>query len=91
MESYNRPAGRRPLEAFLVHMHIGRLYLIHAEFLRAGIEYLYRDPKRPLRYIKVDGEQKTWELDRCIRERWKDPNDPVRRNLELTLWLRNSH
>jgi hypothetical protein len=65
------------------------LYLLHAEFLKAGIDYHYRDPKHPSRYQRVDGERKTWELDKCIKERWADVNDPVRRNLELTLRLRN--
>lgn len=89
VEFYNRPASRRPLEAFLVHMHIAWLYLLHAELLKAGVNYYYRDPKRPARYLKVDGERKSWDLERCVRERWPNPSDPVRKNLELTLRLRN--
>jgi hypothetical protein len=89
VEFYNRPASRRPLEAFLVHMHIAWLYLLHAEFVRAGINYHYRDPNRANRYIKVDGERKSWDLDKCVRERWPQETDPVRKNLELTVRLRN--
>ena len=89
VEFFNRPAGRRPLETFLVHMHIAWTYLLHAEFFRDGLKPYYRDPKRPTRYVKVDGQRKTWELDQCIKERWPGEQDPVRQNLELTIRLRN--
>jgi len=49
VEFYNRPAGRRPLEAFLVHMHIAWLYLLHAEFMRDKVNFYYRDRDRPTR------------------------------------------
>ncbi len=89
VEFYNRPASRRPLEAFLVHMHIAWLYLLHAQFVRNGIDYRYREPKNPRRYVRVDGEPKTWDLERCVRERWPSDMDPVRKNLEVTIRLRN--
>lgn len=89
VEFFNRPAGRRPLEAFLVHMHIAWLYLLHAQFTRDNVNFHYRDPQRPSRYLKVDGERKAWELAKCVAERWPDANDPVRQNLELTVRLRN--
>lgn len=89
VEFYNRPGARRPLEAFLVHMHIAWLYLLHAEFLKASIDFHYKNPKRPDRYLRVDGDKKTWELEKCVKERWIDSADPVRNNLELTLRLRN--
>ena len=89
VELFNRPAGRRPLEGFLVHMHIAWLYLLQAEFIRDGVNYHYRDPRRPARYLRVDGERKAWELERSVRERWPSDRDPVRQNLELTLRLRN--
>lgn len=39
--------------------------------------------------MKVDGERKAWDLYRCVSERWPDPRHPVRKNLELTISLRN--
>lgn len=89
IEFYNRPDGRRPLESFLVHMHIAWSYLLHAEFERDSVKYFYRDPQRPDRYLRVDGQKKTWELLKCVAERWSDESNPVRRNLELTIQLRN--
>ena len=89
MEFYNRPTSRHPLESFLVHMHLAWTALLHAEFQRAGIAYYYRDPDRPSRYLRVDGQRRPWDLDRCIRERWGDPEDPVRQNLAFTMRLRD--
>ena len=44
---YNDPAERRSFEAFIVHMHLAWLYLLHAELTRDSIDYRYRDPKNP--------------------------------------------
>jgi hypothetical protein len=89
VEFYNRPAARRSLEAFLVHMHIAWTYLLQAEFLKDGVNYFYRDPKRPHRYQMVEGDRKAWDLEKCVKTRWPDPKDPVRNNVELTIRLRN--
>jgi hypothetical protein len=88
VEFYNRPAGRLPLSTFLVHMHLAWRYLLQAEFQQAGIAYFERDPARPSRYLREDGVRKAWDLERCVRERWPDAEDPVRRNLEFTIRLR---
>lgn len=86
---YNDPAGERHFEAFVIHMHLAWLYLLHAEFIRDGTDYRYWDTRRKNRLVKVDGEAKTWDLDRCCCERWKDETDPVRANLSLFIRLRN--
>ena len=88
VDLYNRPRGDRGVEGFLVHMHIGWLYLLQAEFQQAGIDYRYRQPGSR-RYIRVDGDPKTWDLNACVAHRWPDKQDPVRLNLELTIGLRN--
>lgn len=86
VDLYNQPRQPRRLEGFFVHMHIAWLYLLHAQFKREGIDYRYRTPNG--RFQRVDGEPKTWDLARCAEERW--PVDaPVRKNLELTIALRN--
>ena len=53
------------------------------------MSYYFRDAKTPRRYVKVDGERKTWDLEKCVSERWPDARDPVRQNLTLTIKLRN--
>jgi hypothetical protein len=86
---YNDPAEVRAFEGFVVHMHMAWLYLLHTRFIRDGVDYRYPDRDHPRRYIKVDGEYKRWELGRCVEERWPDANNPVRKNLEFFIGLRN--
>jgi len=69
-------------------MHLAWLYLLQAEFTKAGIDYRYRE-QDGRRFVRVDGEPKTWELAKCVRETWASENDPVRRNLEFFVGLRN--
>jgi hypothetical protein len=86
---YNDTYGPRAFEGFVVHMHLAWLYLLHACFLRDGTEFRYRDRKRPRRFVKVDGEYKRWELARCVQERWSNSDDPIRKNIEFFIALRN--
>ncbi|PRY18881.1 DUF3644 domain-containing protein [Pseudosporangium ferrugineum] len=88
IEIYNSPTSLRPLEGFLVHMHVAWLYLLHASFDKQKISYHYKDPKTG-RYVRVDGEKKSWELQKCVEVRWPSVKEPVRQNLELTVQLRN--
>jgi len=88
VEFHNSPLTPRPLESFFVHMHVAWLYLLHAEFERKGIDFHYRE-KATRRYVRVDGDKKSWDLEKCIVNRWPNDADPVRKNLELTVRLRN--
>ncbi|HVM14409.1 MAG TPA: DUF3644 domain-containing protein [Egibacteraceae bacterium] len=87
VDLYNRPTESRSLEGFVVHMHLAWLYLLHAQFVRDGVDFRYRE-KGGRRFVKVDGEPKTWELARCLEEAFGD-DDPVRRNIEFFIKLRN--
>lgn len=87
VDHYNRPMGKRGLEGFYVHMHMAWLYLLQAEFRRDKVDFRYRQKNG--HFERVDGgEIKCWELARCVKERFPD-NSPVRKNLELTIRLRN--
>jgi hypothetical protein len=86
VDLYNRPRQPRRLEAFLVHMHMAWLYLLQAEFRQEGTDFHYRLSNG--RFERVDGEPKTWDLQRSVCERWPD-GGPVRLNIELTIALRN--
>lgn len=86
---YNDSGQARAFEGFVVHMHLAWLYLLHARFARDGIDYRYRRTDDPRRFVVVDGERKRWELARCVAERWEDSDDPIRRNLEFFIALRN--
>ncbi|WP_258222494.1 DUF3644 domain-containing protein [Microbacterium sp. HMWF026] len=86
---YNDSGQSRAFEGFVVHMHLAWLYLLQARFARDGIDYRYRRPDDPRRFVVVDGEHKRWELAKCVAERWTNADDPVRRNLEFFIALRN--
>ncbi|MFE3884553.1 DUF3644 domain-containing protein [Streptomyces lydicus] len=86
VDEWNSSAGN--YSDFLTHMHKAWHYLLHAEFHRDGIDYHYRDPKTG-RHQKVDGEPKAWDLERCLKERYRDSSDTVRLNAELFVALRN--
>jgi Domain of unknown function (DUF3644) len=90
VEFYNTTGERRSLEAFVVHMHLAWLYLLHARLERAGTDYRYwREDANGRRVLeRIDGEPKTWDLARCAHERWAD-GDAVRKNLEFFIGLRN--
>jgi hypothetical protein len=90
VEMYNRPGAPRSYEAFVVHMHLAWLYLLQAEACRNGIDCRYIEMRgRARRIVRVDGEPKTWELDRHVSERWPAVNEPVRANLLFFIALRN--
>lgn len=87
VDLYNQPSRARRLEGFFVHMHLAWLYLFQARYQRDGRGYFYR--KANGRYEKIDGERKTWDLMQFVRTGWLPENEPVRKNLELTIALRN--
>lgn len=87
VDLYNRPTRERSLEGFVLHMHLAWLYMLQARFLRDGIDYHYRKPSG--HFQRVDGEPKTWDLARSLRVEVPDERDPVRRNVEFFIKLRN--
>ena len=89
VDLYNRPGEDRRLEAFVVHMQIAWLYLAHARFGRDKVDYRYREREGVRRIRGSDGEFRTWDLPCCLKEVFPAPNDPVRRNVEFFVSLRN--
>ncbi len=87
VDFYNRSGDRRSYHDFVMHMHTAWLYLLHAEFERRKVDYLYRNPRGHALKTK-DGDKKFWDLEKCARERFPN-NDPVRANLEFFIGLRN--
>jgi hypothetical protein len=88
VDLYNRAASERSLEGFVVHMHLAWLYLHHARFQRDAVDFRYRESDGRL-FVRVDGEVKTWELSRCLRETFPDDKSPVRANVEFFIKIRN--
>jgi hypothetical protein len=63
--------------------------LFHAIFYRRGRRPWYRKPGPGLRYVRIDGEPKHWDLAECLKQYFGDKHPPERENLEFLIGLRN--
>ena len=93
VEAYNRPGSRFRTAQYLVLIVIAWTAFFHA--------YFYSISRRPwyttrssgkgtgVRYQKIDGDPKHWDLTECLKQYWSGNNPAERRNLEFLLGLRN--
>lgn len=87
VEVYNKPRAAFRSEAYIALMIIAWTRLFHAYFNHTiGNKYYYK--KDNGRYVKVDGERKSWSLKTCISKYGK-LSPTVRANLEFFIGLRN--
>jgi hypothetical protein len=65
--------------------------LFHAIFYQRGRRPWYRRTKtgKQVRYVKVHGDPKHWELRECLRQFYGNKSPPERKNLEFLLGLRD--
>ena len=91
VDAYNRPGPRFRTAQYVVLIIIAWIGLFHAIFYRRGRRPWYRKPGTGtgVRYVKVDGEPKHWDLSECIRQHFGDKHPPERKNLEFLIGLRN--
>ena len=88
VEVYNKPAVKFKSGGYISLMVIGWTALFHAIFFRRKLRPFYK--KESGRYVKIEGDFKYWELDECLRQYFKaDTGNPVRKNLEFFIPLRN--
>ena len=93
VESYNRPGARFRTALFVVLIVLAWQAFFHAYFYKQKRKPWYQSQKSThrtgVRYQKIDGEPKHWELSKCLKEYFRDHNPPERKNLEFLLGLRN--
>jgi hypothetical protein len=91
VEAYNKPGTHFRTAHYIVLMTLAWTALFHAIFLRHGRRPWYRRKTsgKGVRYVKVDGEAKHWELSECLKEHYLDRNPPERVNLQFLIGLRN--
>ena len=93
VDSYNRPGSRFRTAQYIVLMNIAWTAAFHAVFYRNGTKPWHRKKSagsgKAIRYVKVDGEPKHWELSECTRQYYGGQETPVRKNLEMLLGVRN--
>ena len=92
VEVYNKPAVAFKSGGYVTLMVIAWTALFHAIFFHRGEKPYYRtDEQHPKgRYQKIDGDYRHWELGECLKQYYKnDAGNPVRKNLEFFIQLRN--
>jgi hypothetical protein len=88
VEVYNKPAITFKSGAYITLMVIAWTAFFHAVFFRRKQKPYYRKPNG--RYKRVDGDYKHWELGECLQNYYGDDTmNPVRKNLEFFIPLRN--
>ena len=87
VEVYNKPAVKFKSGGFITLMVIAWTALFHAIF--------YKRKRKPFRkehgrFVKIENDFKHWELGECLSQYYKtDTGNPVRKNLEFFIPLRN--
>lgn len=88
VEVYNKPAVSFKSGTYITLMVIAWTALFHAVFFKRKIKP-YRK-KANGRFERDDGEPKRWELKECLQQYYRsDTGNPVRKNLEFFIPLRN--
>ena len=89
--SYNRPETAFRSGAYIVLMVIAWTSLFHAIFLKNQVKPFHTKIRkgRYVRYERVGGDYKAWELAECVRQFYGGNNSAARSNLEFFIDLRN--
>lgn len=87
VEAYNRPGRRFRTAQYLIMIVVAWNALFHAHFYKNRVNPWYK--MRNGRYERVDGEPKHWDLSECLKQYYGGIHNPVRRNLEFLIGLRN--
>lgn len=87
VDAYNRPGPRFRTAQFIILIIIAWTALFHAILYRRRRRPWFRKPGSGtgVRYVKIDGEPKHWDLIECLRQYFEDKNPPERKNLEFLI------
>ena len=89
VETYNKPAIKFKSGGYVVLMIIAWTSLFHGIFFRDKIKPYHRK-RNSNRFLRRDGDYLYWELSHCLKEYYKtDVENPIRKNLEFFIPLRN--
>ncbi|MEQ8190594.1 MAG: DUF3644 domain-containing protein [Candidatus Eremiobacterota bacterium] len=88
LDIYNRPSHIFRTEGFIVLMIIAWTALFHAIFEKRRIPYIYINPDGTPR-LTEDGDEKAWELSKCIKKYYGSSDNPIHKNIEFMISLRN--
>ncbi len=89
VETYNKPAIKFKSGCYIVLMVIAWTALFHGIFFKRRIKPFYRKVGSN-RFLILEGDYRYWELRTCIENYFlADTHNPVRKNLEFFIRLRN--
>lgn len=93
VDAYNRPGARFRTPQYIVLITIGWTAFFHALFYQRGVKPWYQTKSsgigRGVRYQRVDGEPRHWELSECLKQHFGPAHPAERQNLEFLAGLRN--
>ena len=93
VDAYNRPGPRFRTAQFIVMIAIAWTAAFHAVFYKAGRRPWYRKKSAGggtgVRYQRIDGEPRHWDLAECLKNHFQGENPPERVNLKFLIGLRN--
>lgn len=93
VDAYNRSGRRFRTAQFIILAVLAWGAAFHASFYqrrrRPWYEKKPTKSRKGVRYVKVDGEPKHWDLAECLRQYFGDRSPPERKNLEFLIGLRN--
>jgi len=87
VEIYNKPTAVFRSGAYIILIMLAWGSLLQAIFHKKRV-YCFEKHSNG-RYVKIDGDKKIWSTEKCVQEYFKDVNDPIRKNLEFLIGLRN--
>jgi len=87
VEVYNKPAVKFKSGGYITLMVIAWTALFHAIFFKKKCKPFCKEHGR---FLRIDNDFKHWELGECLSQYFKtDTGNPVRKNLEFFIPLRN--
>ena len=87
VEIYNKPTVGFRSGAFIVLMVIAWNALLLAIMHKRQVSYYEREKGN--RFMRIKGEKKVWSISKLVSKYFTNENDPVRKNLEFFVPLRD--
>ncbi|MEI6348160.1 MAG: DUF3644 domain-containing protein [Bacteroidota bacterium] len=88
VETYNKPAIKFKSGGYIVLMTIAWTALFHSIFFKQKKKPFHKESNG--RFVIRDGDYYYWELKECLNKYFgSDTNNPIRKNLEFFIPLRN--
>lgn len=86
--AYNNPMASFKSGTYVVLMHVAWTALLLAIFHKRKVKPYYRR-EGSIRFERIEGRRKVWDLRECVRQYWGDRDDAVAQNLRFFIGLRN--